>query len=40
MAVAEFLENVDMVALGLGDSEKVIRSVVADDEPYPLLTDP
>ena len=33
MAVAEFLENVDMVALGLGDSEKVIRSVVADDEP-------
>ena len=27
MAVAEFLENVDMAGLGLGDSEKVIRSV-------------
>jgi len=25
MAVAEFLENVDMAGLGLGDSDKVIR---------------
>jgi hypothetical protein len=39
MAVAEFLENVDMAGLGLGDSERVMRSVVViDDEPYPLLT--
>ena len=29
MAVAEFLENVDMVGLGLEDSEKVMRFVVA-----------
>ena len=29
MAVAEFLENVDMAGLGLEDSEKVMRSVVA-----------
>jgi hypothetical protein len=29
MAVAEFLENVDMAGLGLGDSGKVMRSVVA-----------
>ena len=28
MAVAEFLENVDMAGLGLGDSEKVMRSAV------------
>jgi hypothetical protein len=28
MAVAEFLENVDMVGLGLEDCEKVMRSVV------------
>ena len=28
MAVAEFLENVDMSRLGLGDSEKVMRFVV------------
>jgi len=28
MAVAEFLENVDMAGLGLGDSEKVMRFVV------------
>ena len=29
MAVAEFLENVDMAGLGLEDSEKVMRCVVA-----------
>ena len=27
MAVAEFLENVDLAALGLGDSDKVMRFV-------------
>jgi hypothetical protein len=29
MAVAEFLENVDLAALGLGDSDKVMRSALA-----------
>ena len=33
MAVAEFLENVDMAGLGLGDGEKVIRLAIAIDEP-------
>ena len=27
MAVADFLENVDLKALGLGETEKVVRSV-------------
>ncbi|KAF8799213.1 hypothetical protein BYT27DRAFT_7149988 [Phlegmacium glaucopus] len=38
MAVAEFLENVDMAALGLGDSEKVTST--ADLTPIPLTRSP
>ncbi|KAG6888143.1 hypothetical protein C0992_009515 [Termitomyces sp. T32_za158] len=42
MAVAEFLENVDLAALGLGDSDKVLSA--ADLTPIPLnrspITDP
>ncbi|KAF9525927.1 hypothetical protein CPB83DRAFT_817737 [Crepidotus variabilis] len=38
MAVAEFLENVDMAALGLGDSDKVIST--ADLTPIPLARSP
>jgi len=38
MAVAEFLENVDMAGLGLGDSEKVMST--ADLTPIPLTRSP
>ncbi|KAG6884291.1 hypothetical protein C0993_012436 [Termitomyces sp. T159_Od127] len=38
MAVAEFLENVDLAALGLGDSDKVLSA--ADLTPIPLNRSP
>ncbi|PPQ92317.1 hypothetical protein CVT25_008523 [Psilocybe cyanescens] len=38
MAVAEFLENVDMAGLGLGDSDKVMST--ADLTPIPLARSP
>ncbi|KAH9479835.1 Vacuolar protein sorting-associated protein 9A [Psilocybe cubensis] len=38
MAVAEFLENVDMAGLGLGDSDKVMST--ADLTPIPLTRSP
>ncbi|TFK39557.1 hypothetical protein BDQ12DRAFT_682001 [Crucibulum laeve] len=38
MAVAEFLENVDLAALGLGDSERVLST--ADLTPIPLTRSP
>ncbi|KAF4611263.1 hypothetical protein D9613_006599 [Agrocybe pediades] len=38
MAVAEFLENVDMAGLGLGDSDKVMS--IADLTPIPLTRSP
>lgn len=36
MAVVEFLEHVDMAALGLGDSDRVMRSVLLSTILFPL----